>query len=265
MKVSVITPSFNQAEFLERTLLSVFNQEDVDFEYIVVDGQSTDGSVDILESYRDKIHHLTIEPDTGQADALRKGFKHATGDVLCYLNSDDVLLSGSLKQVVSYFQANPEVEAIYSNRVFVDESDRITKFWILPPHSDYCMSRWDFIPQETCFWRRSLMEKSGPIEPTYGFALDYDLFVRMMQQGRFKRVRKFLAAFRVHPMAKSSTLYETAGRQEIARVQSENGIAIHWYDTLLKYLFGGTILGTSIAFTVIAINVIRKQLRFPWQ
>ena len=243
MKVTVVTPSFNQAEFLERTLLSVFRQEGADFEYIVVDGQSTDGSVDILESYRDKIHHLVIEPDSGQADALRKGFEHATGDVLCYLNSDDILLSGSLKRVVAYFQANPDVEAVYSNRVFVDESDRITKFWILPPHSDYCMSRWDFIPQETCFWRRSLMEKSGSIDPTYGFALDYDLFVRMMQKGRFKRVSKFLAAFRVHPTAKSSTLYETTGRQEIARVQSENGIRIHWYDALLKYLFGAVILG----------------------
>ncbi|MEQ8482859.1 MAG: glycosyltransferase family 2 protein [Pseudomonadales bacterium] len=264
MKISVVTPSFNQAKFIERTLQSVLNQGVPDLEYIVVDGGSDDGTVQILERYRPALTHLIIEPDDGQADAVAKGMRLATGDILAYLNSDDILLEGALAAVIQFFECNPEIDAVYSNRVFVDEDDSVTRFWILPPHSNYCMSRWDFIPQETCFWRRSLMERAGPVDPRFQFALDYDLFVRMMKVGRFARLNRFLAGFRVHPAAKSSTLYETLGRREIDRVRRQNGIQIHWHDPLLKYLFGGPILGISFVVKLLAIRGIRRRLRFPY-
>ena len=248
LKVSVVTPSYNQGEFLERTLLSVLAQTAVDLEYIVVDGVSRDASLSVIERYAASLDCVLIEPDDGQADALRKGFALATGDVLCYLNSDDVLTSGSLAFVVDFFENNPDVDAIYGNRLFLSPDDRLTGVWVLPPHSDYLMARWDFIPQEGCFWRRRLMERSGSINPSFAFALDYDLFVRMMKKGRFVHVDRFLAGFRVHPASKSSTQYETVGRSEVARVREEQGIRMRWYDAFVKYLFGATVLGRSFLY-----------------
>ena len=265
MQISVVTPSYNQASYLERTLLSVLRQQNVEFEYIVIDGMSTDESPAILARYRDQLDHLIIERDNGQADAVRKGFELSSGDIVAYLNSDDVLLPGTLDFVVRFFELNPDVDAIYSHRIFLDESDHVTRFWVLPPHSSYCMSRWDFIPQETCFWRRSLMEQAGAIDPTYSFALDYDLFTRMMIHGRFVRVNRFLAGFRVHENAKSSTLYESVGRQEVDRVRREQGIGIHWYHIPLKYLFGGFILCYSWLFKQMRIRAIQRRIIFPWQ
>ena len=260
-RVSIVTPSFNQGEFVERTVRSVLAQDYPDLEYIVVDGASTDGASNTLETYRDRLDHLIIEPDRGQADAIHKGFALCTGDILGFLNSDDLLRPGTVRFVSEFFSQNPSVDAVYSNRIHIDEDDRIVNLWILPPHSDYCMSRWDFIPQETCFWRRSLMERAGSVDPSFNFALDYDLFVRMMSKGRFMRVNRFLAAFRLHPGSKSTTLYETVGRPEVAKVQQANGIKIHWYDHALKYLFGGWILGISLVFKVLTINVIRRRVR----
>ena len=262
MKISIVTPSYNQVQYVQRTLDSVLNQDYIDFEYIVVDGCSTDGSIELLEGYRERLQHLVVEPDDGQADAIRKGFELASGDLLCFLNSDDLLLPGCLTWVAEYFGSNDDVDAIYSHRVFVNENDEPTKFWTLPPHSDYCMSRWDFIPQETCFWRRSLMLEAGGMDPSYQFALDYDLFVRMMKLGRFRRVHAFLAAFRVHAEAKSSTLYETVGRQEVDKVRIANDVRLHWYDVLLKYLFGGTILGISWLFRIVSLSAFRDRIKF---
>ena len=262
MKISLVTPSFNQAPFIEQTLQSVQKQTGAEFEHIVVDACSTDGTRDILENYRDKLDRLIIEPDGGQADAIRKGFAACSGEILGFLNSDDVLLPGTMKFISEYFADNPSVDAVYSNRIYINEDGQVSNFWILPPHSDYLMSRWDFVPQETCFWRRSLMERSGGIDPTFRFALDYDLFVRMMAHGRFRRVNRFLAAFRLHPNSKSTTLYDTVGRPEITQIQRSNGINIHWYDHALKYCFGGWILGISFIFRALAINAIRKRLHF---
>jgi glycosyltransferase involved in cell wall biosynthesis len=263
MKITVVTPSFNQGVYLERTLQSVLGQDYRDKEYIVIDGASSDGSQSILAQYSSEINALVIEPDSGQAHALQKGFRLATGDVLGFLNSDDLLLPGTLSFVANFFAVHPNVDVIYSNRIFIDNGDTVTKFWILPPHSSYCMSRWDFIPQETCFWRRSLMDRAGSIDPTYQFALDYDLFVRMMRLGQFRRVNTYLAAFRLHATSKSTTLYETIGRREVARVRAEHGIRLHWYDHLLKYLFGGWILGFSWVYKVLMVNAIRRRVKFP--
>ena len=227
----------------------------------MVDGASNDGSQEVLERYRKRLSTLIIEPDSGQADAVAKGLAISQGDILGFLNSDDTLLPGTAKFVCDFFSNNPDVDALYGNRIFTDNADRVTGFWILPPHSNYCMQRWDFIPQETCFWRRSLMQRSGSIDPTFDFALDYDLFVRMMKFGRFQHVHKFLATFRVHDTAKSSTQYETIGRREVKRVQDKEQITLHWYDWFVKYLFGGGILTVSFILRPFAIRRVQKFMR----
>ena len=129
-----------------------------------MDGGSTDDTVSRLARYKDQFSFFASEPDNGQADAIAKGFARSSGEIMAYLNSDDLLAPGTLHFVAKFFKGHPDVDCIYSHRCTVDENDRVVWYWILPPHQDSLMKRWDFIPQETCFWRRSLFEKAGNID-----------------------------------------------------------------------------------------------------
>jgi len=204
--ISIVTPSYNYGHFIEWTLRSILLQGYPKLEVIVMDGGSPDNTVDVIEKYRPWLKHAESEKDAGQADAVARGFKHATGDILAYLNSDDMLAPGALAFVAVFFQEHPEVDMVYGHRVIVDDSNHVTGHWVVPPHSDWYMQRWDYIPQETCFWRRSIYEKVGGIDPTYRFALDFDLFVRFMRAGaKICRANRFLGAFRVHEVSKTSS------------------------------------------------------------
>lgn len=222
--ISIVTPSYNQGDFVEWTVRSVFEQHYPKLEYIFMDGGSTDNTLERVAPYRGRFSHFESGPDGGQSAAIAKGFEYATGDIMAYLNSDDVLLPGTLNFVAEYFRQNPDVDFIYGHRCFVNEFNEVIRFWILPPHSNFFMRLLDMIPQETCFWRRSLFEKMGNIDPGYHFAMDYDLFVRYMSVGEFRRVDRFLAAFRVHQNAKTSTQLKSVGYSEIRRVYSQHRI-----------------------------------------
>ncbi len=216
--ISIVTPSYNQAEYIGRTVRSVLLQRYPNLEYVLMDGASTDGTQDVLSEYRDRFAHYESKPDGGQSDAVKRGFEHTSGEIMAWLNSDDVLAPGALDFVADYFAKHPGVDAIYSNRVIIDADDRVIGHWVLGEHSDWLMSHWDLIPQETCFWRRSLYEKAGPVDDSYRFALDYDLFSRFMEHGRMERVDRFLGAFRMHDESKTIVQLETVGMQEIVRV-----------------------------------------------
>ena len=251
-QVSIVTPSYNQGDFVEETILSVVQQRSsVDLEYLLFDAQSTDATADVLLKHAGDIDHLHVGPDAGQADALAQGFAQARGEILAYLNSDDTLLPGALAWVVEYFRTHPEVDAIYSHRVFTDAEGKPTRFWMLPPHSDYLMCRWDYIPQETCFWRRSLMDRFGVIDPTFQFAMDYEFFARVMPNAKFVRVNKFLANFREHADSKTTLLNESLGQQEVRRVQQMHGIKISRLDQQVARLFS------------LSINWASRLMR-PW-
>ena len=210
-RISIVTPSFNQARYVRRAVRSVLLQDYPDLEYMVFDGGSTDGTLNVLAPYLDRLAHFHSGPDQGQSDAIATGFGRSTGQIMAWLNSDDMLAPGTLHFVARYFAEHPEVDAVYSHRCIVDENDRVTSYWILPQHSDYLMRRWDMIPQETCFWRRRLFEKCGNLNRSYHFALDYDLFLRFMAWGRFARVNRFLGAFRKHKQAKTLRLLRHGG------------------------------------------------------
>lgn len=237
MKISVVTPSYNHAQFIERTVRSVILQRYGNLEYILMDGGSSDDTMSILEPYRDKFAHIVSEKDDGQADAIARGFEKSTGDIMAWLNSDDMLAPSTLEFVAWFFEKNPHVDALYSHRLTVDENDRAVWHWHLPHHSSYMMSRWDLIPQETCFWRRSLWQDAGNVDPSFQFAMDYDLFTRFMKIGRFKRVNRFLGAFREHEGAKTSQLMETTGAQEIHRVWVENNFTPHRLSNVMSHHF----------------------------
>jgi glycosyltransferase involved in cell wall biosynthesis len=245
-RISIVTPSYNQAQFVEWTVRSVFDQRYPDLEYIFMDGGSNDGTVERLAPYRARFAHFQSARDDGQSAAIAAGFERATGDILGYLNSDDVLLPGTLNFVADYFERHPEVDFIYGHRAIIDEGNVVRGHWILPRHSTFLMRRWDLIPQESCFWRRSLFERGGNVDPRMRFAMDYDLFVRYMSTGIFRRVARFLAAFRIHGASKTSSQLYTIGIQEIAQVHAK--YRINLYSTLIGKAYMVSVQARSALF-----------------
>ena len=221
LSVSIVTPSFNQAEYLERTLRSVLDQGYSALEYRVHDGASSDDSLAILERYTEALAAVVSEPDDGQADAINRGFAQTQGEIMAWLNSDDLLLPGALQRVSAYFAAHPDVDVIYGNRILIDEEDREIGRWVLPDHDDEVLSWADFVPQETLFWRRRIWDRvGGELDTSYRFALDWDLLVRFRDAGaRFAHVDAFLGAFRIHAAQKTSSVILDLGRQEMDRIR----------------------------------------------
>lgn len=219
--ISIVTPSFNQGHFLEKTIESVLDQHYPNLEYIIQDGGSTDNSVNIIERYQSSLKHWESKRDQGQSHAINLGFQHATGQIMAYLNSDDLLMGGSLHYVAQYFNDNPDVDVVYGHRVIINEKDQEVGRWVLSPHNSHALTYADFIPQETLFWRRRIWEKAGGhIDESFRFAMDWDLILRFMQAGaKFARLPRFLGAFRVHTQQKTSATMNSIGEEEIARLR----------------------------------------------
>jgi glycosyltransferase involved in cell wall biosynthesis len=204
--ISLVTPSFQQGAFLPRTLYSVVSQNYPNLEYVVQDGGSTDETVEVLRRFEPLLAGWTSERDEGQADAVNRGFARTTGEVMGFLNSDDLLLPGALAYVASYFSQHPDVDVVYGNRILIDEEDREIGMWVLPRHDDRALTLADFVPQETLFWRRPIWDAiGGALDKDFGYALDWDLLLRMREAGaRIVHLRRFLGAFRVHEQQKST-------------------------------------------------------------
>ena len=220
-KISIVTPSYNQALYLERTILTVIEQGYPNLEYIVQDGGSEDGTREILLRYADKLTGWEARPDEGQSQAINLGFARTTGEIMAYLNSDDILFPGALSYVAAYFNQHPEVDVVYSHRIVIDEKDQQIGCWMLPAHDDGVLSWADYIPQETLFWRRSIWDRvGGQIDESFRFAMDWDLLVRFRNAGaHFSRLERFLAGFRVHAFQKTSVELSDIGQQEMDRIR----------------------------------------------
>lgn len=219
--VSVVTPTLNSERFLERTLRSVLDQGYAPLEYLVKDGGSADGTLALLERYRERLAAVRIGKDTGQADALNQGFREATGELLAYLNGDDLFLPGTLRYVARYFLEHPEVDVVYGHRVLIDADDQEIGRWVLPRHDSRILSWADYVPQETLFWRRRIWERAGSrLDDSFQFAMDWELLLRFRACGaRFVRLPRFLGAFRVHEDQKTSARMGDVGLQEMARLR----------------------------------------------
>jgi len=218
--ISIVTPSFNQGHVLEATLQSVLGQGYPALEYVVQDGGSTDESVAILERYADRLLAWESGPDGGQAPAINRGLRRTNGEIMAYLNSDDILLPGALASVASYFRRHPEVDVVYGHRVLIDDAGAEIGRWVLPPHDDQAIAFADFIPQETMFWRRRAWEAvGGGIDESFRFAMDWDLILRFRAAGMtFRRLPRFLGAFRVWQDQKSVSWWLPVGRRETERL-----------------------------------------------
>ena len=244
----MITPSLNQGRYIVECVRSVVFQRYPDLEFIVMDGGSKDDTLDRLEPYLPFIAKMETGPDEGQADAVARGFTMSTGEIMAYLNSDDILAPDVFHSVAEFFSRNPDVDFVYSHRCAMNSQSVVIYYWILPPHWSYLMTRWDLIPQETCFWRRSLWERAGNIESAFQFAMDYDLFVRFMREGRVRRLNRFHGAFRVHDDSKTSQKLNTVGADEVRKVWSKYAIPSRWFHPYLYRLLQAWVASASARF-----------------
>ena len=202
--VSIITPSFNQAQFLEATILSVLNQDYTNIEYSIVDGGSTDASVEIIRRYSDRLSWWVSENDLGQTDAINKGFAHANGEILAWINSDDTYESGAVSAAVEFLRTRPEFGLVYANTNLIDEKGRVIGRFPAA-QTDYRRLKRGYvhIPQQSAFFRAGLWHKVAPLDPSFYFAMDYDLWVRLARLAPVAYVPSLWANFRLHSSGKT--------------------------------------------------------------
>ncbi len=208
-KITIVTPSYNQANYLEETLRSVLSQRDQIHQYLVLDGGSSDGSAELIKKYADEtggIDYWHSRKDTGQSDAIHQGFQRATGDYIAWLNSDDVYLPGALRHVREALERNRSWDALTGYHVRIDGASRILSHHRTPGESPR-MVWWgvQHTAQQTCFFRKSLYDKVGGLDLKLHCAMDTELWLRMFDAGStWGHVPEYLAAFRMHEAAKGS-------------------------------------------------------------
>lgn len=208
MKISIVTISYNQAEFLEKTILSVVNQKnEVDLEYIVVDPGSTDESRDIIAKYSDVIDHVILESDEGPSDGLNKGFSQATGEILGFLNSDDILYPGSLASAISYLEKNQGIDVISGHGNVIDKNDKIIRRCFSRKMSvkKYAYGAC-FVIQPSTFFRKSIFYKAGGFNKDNRCNWDGELFVEMaLQNAKFSVCNEYWSGYRLHDVSITGT------------------------------------------------------------
>lgn len=241
-QIGLVTPSYEQAPFLESTILSVLNQKYPRLRYVVQDGGSKDASPQIIARYADRLRHWESVKDKGQADAIRKGFAHldkdlGPDDLMAWLNSDDLLSPRTLRFVAEFFARNPKVDVVYGHRIIIDSQDREVGRWIMPRHDEKVLEWIDYVPQETLFWRKRIWDRVGGIDPSYQFALDWDLIARFQQaNAKIVRLPYFLGCFRVHREQKTSQQIHTIGNEEMIKIRGRfHGDRHSHFETINRY------------------------------
>ncbi len=211
--VSVVTPSCNQACYLEQTLRSVLEQDYPSIEYFVMDGGSTDGSVEIIQKYADNLAGWVSEKDKGQADAINKGFRQMRGEIVAWLNSDDYYLPGALQKAATAFEKHPEAGLIYGNVLSVDENSQPFNLQTFKPYTLNDLMAFNIISQPAVFMRRSVLEQAGLLDESYHCLLDHHLWLRMAKIAPIVYIPGTLAAARYHAEAKNLARPAEFGRE----------------------------------------------------
>lgn len=203
MKFSIVTPSFNQAAYLERSLQSVARQRGADIEHVVMDAASTDGSVEILQRHGGSVRWRS-ERDRGQAHAVNRGIRETGGEIIGWLNSDDVYYPGAVEKVAAFMAAHPEVDVVYGMADHIDAQDQVlgpypTRPWSLPALMEQCI-----VCQPAAFFRRRAVDRHGMLDESLNYCMDYEYWLRLAQGGaHFAYLEEKLAASRLHPGTKT--------------------------------------------------------------
>jgi glycosyltransferase involved in cell wall biosynthesis len=213
MQISVITPSFNQCEFLRQTLTSVLGQRgDFQLDHWVIDGGSSDGTIDLLKNNGDPRLHWSSQPDNGQSDAINRGMRQVSGDIIGWLNSDDLYVPGALSAVAAAF-SNPNVQWVVGRYQIINAAGLPVRSLIarykdraLNHYSCSKLLRENFIAQPAVFWRREFGQKIGPLDESLHYTMDYDLWLRMGKASEPLILNQILSQFRIHPRSKSGAV-----------------------------------------------------------
>jgi len=211
--VSIVTPSYQQAAYLEHTLRSVLEQDYLRIEYWVIDGGSTDGSVEIIQKYADRLAGWVSERDSGQAEAINKGFARATGEIVAWLNSDDAYLPGAVASAVRALQADPDLALVYGDVRSIDGDGRLINVMRYDDWDLADLMSFHILGQPGVFMRRSALEKAGGLDPSYHLLLDHHLWLRVASHGGMRYVREEWAEARFHPQAKNVALAARFGEE----------------------------------------------------
>ena len=224
-RITVVTPSFNQATFLETTMLSVLGQSYPNLEYIVMDGGSSDGSAEIIRRYESQLAHWVSARDGGQSSALNTAFARASGDIFCWVNSDDFLMPGTLLRIARSFAGRTaEPLLCYGSCLFFEDRGKRAKVVRAHPHDPAALRLSAYIIQPSAFWTRALWEKTGPLDQSLSFAFDWDWFIRASAFSSFETCDEILSAYRLHAAHKSGSGGEKR-RHEIIAVARRHGTA----------------------------------------
>lgn len=219
-KISVVTPSFNQGRYIEATIKSVLDQKYPNLEYIIMDGGSTDGTVKIIERYSECLAYWVSEPDEGQTDALIKGFDLASGDILCWLCSDDLFESRTLQEVAETFVQHPRWKVVYGDSFWIDADSRPLRFKKEIPYYRFVwMYDHNYLPQPSTFWRRGIYEEVGGLDPRMQLAMDGDLWARFAERTALHHVPRAWSRMRYYPEQKNLRL-RTKSDEEAALIRS---------------------------------------------
>lgn len=211
--VSIITPSYNQAKYLEQTIQSVLTQNYSNIEYIVIDGGSNDGSVEIIKKYQEKLAYWVSEKDNGQAEAINKGFAKATGEIVAWLNSDDYYLPQAIAKAVKIFKENPEVILVYGNMLAVDENGKTFNALHYKQLSLEDLICFQIIGQPAVFFRRSALHKTNGLNQNFHFLLDHLFWIELAQHGKILHVHETWSAARYHAEAKNRAKAAEFGKE----------------------------------------------------
>lgn len=206
--VSIITPSFNQAEYIEETIKSVLNQDYPNIEYIIVDGGSIDGSVEIIKKYADRLSWWISEPDDGQSDAINKGVLRANGDIVAWLNSDDIYLSGTIAKAVSALSEDPDIGMVYADQQSINAGGKAFNTIHYKQYDLTDLLAMRVIGQPTVFMRKEVLDRAGDLNKEFNFLMDHHLWIRMFQLADAKYNQDLWAAARFHSSAKNVQMAE---------------------------------------------------------
>ena len=226
--VSIVTPSFNMARFVEETIRSVLEQDYPRIEYLVMDGGSTDGTLEILRRYEGRLRYVS-EPDKGQADAVNRGFALTRGPIFAFLNADDTYLPGAVSRAVRAFTEHPEAGAVYGNAWYVSEDGRPISPYPVEPFSPEALTRRCFICQPAAFLRREAFQAAGMLDPEMRFAMDYDLWIRVARRYPMKKIEADLATSRMHADNKTMRSMAEAMRETLDLLEHHYGyVPYNW-------------------------------------
>ncbi len=226
-RITIVTPLYNGGKFLRETIESVINQNYANFEYYIVDGASTDSSVDIIREYAHRVDWWITEKDHGQSDAINKGFARATGELFCWVNSDDILFPGCLEAVAECYLIQNQPDIIHTNVAYIDAETRITRFIRVPRQSRFFFFRgvWHGAAP-SIFFKTSLMQAVGGLDKNLHLSMDIDIWMKMMKAGaRVAHIPEYLGGFRQHETSKtvvSKNSRKTCENSETTRILNGN-------------------------------------------